>query len=94
MVMTIDPLDLTAVGMALASRTRTRMVSALAAGSKTITQLAHAVGVHQSTASYHCGLLQDAGLVRVQSSGTRRYVTLRASEVHLKLRPSHQVLGI
>jgi DNA-binding transcriptional ArsR family regulator len=92
--MTLDPLDLTAVGLALASRTRTRMVFALAGGSKTITQLAHAAGVHQTTASYHCGLLQDAGLVRVQSSGTRRYVTLRAAELHLNLRPASQALDI
>lgn len=71
------------------------MVFALAGGdSKTISQLAHVVGVHESTASYHCALLQQAGLVRVESSGTRRFVSLRATELRLRLRPVSQVFDI
>jgi DNA-binding transcriptional ArsR family regulator len=42
--------------------------------------------VTQPTASFHVGRLLEAGLVRVHAVGTRRLVSLRASEILLSLK--------
>jgi len=74
------------VGQALSSETRIRMVEALAETSMTITELAVTAGVHQTTASYHCHQLEEAGLVSIEADGPRRRVSLRAAELHFQLR--------
>lgn len=86
MVMTTDRPDAVRVGLALGSTTRMQILSAVADSPMTITELAEATGIHQTTASYHCGLLAEAGLIRVQAAGTRRYVYLGAREVRIPLR--------
>ena len=73
------------VGQALSSETRIRMVEALAETSMTVSELAALAGVHQTTASYHCHQLEEAGLVSIQADGTRRLVSLRARELHFQL---------
>ena len=84
-MMTPAPLCMAHVALALSSETRLRMVEALAETSMTITELAATAGVHQTTASYHCHQLEGAGLVSVQADGNRRYVSLRARELHFQL---------
>jgi DNA-binding transcriptional ArsR family regulator len=63
------------------------MVTALAEGAMTVTELAEAMGIHQTTASYHCSLLEAAGLIVVQPSGNRRYISLRARELRVRFGP-------
>jgi DNA-binding transcriptional ArsR family regulator len=85
--MATSQLDLVAVGMALGCATRVEMLSALTHSSMTVGELASAVGIHQTTASYHCLRLADAGLVRVRAEGTRRIVVLRSEDLRIGLRP-------
>jgi DNA-binding transcriptional ArsR family regulator len=81
-----EPLDIVALGAALACPTRVQMLATISENPKSVGELAHLVGVRQPTASFHVGRLLEAGLVIVEVVGTRRVVSLRAKELRLVLR--------
>jgi DNA-binding transcriptional ArsR family regulator len=81
----MDSLNLVTVGHALGSSTRVAMLLAVADTPKTVTQLAEITGTHQTTATYHCRILAEAGLVVVDPVGSRRYVSLSARMLRIPL---------
>jgi DNA-binding transcriptional ArsR family regulator len=62
---------------ALADPTRRLLLERLAAGERTVTQLAEGFAMSQAAISQHLRLLRDAGLVEVRADGRHRHYRLR-----------------
>lgn len=70
------------VAAAIGDPTRARMLGALMDGaSRPAGEIAHAAGVHPSTASGHLGRLVDEGLIAVQVQGRHRYYRVSDGDV-------------
>jgi DNA-binding transcriptional ArsR family regulator len=67
---------------AIAHPSRIAILNLLENGAKkTVTQIQEAVGIEQSTASHHLGILRDKGVLRVTREGKNAYYSIR----HAKL---------
>jgi DNA-binding transcriptional ArsR family regulator len=64
---------------ALADPTRLRLVEALRAGERPVSDLVARVRIHQSGVSRHLRILHGAGLVQVRPQGQQRLYSLRAA---------------
>lgn len=62
----------------LADPTRRRLVEALHAGERSVTDIASEVDIHQPGVSRHLRILHEAGFVSVRADGQRRLYSLRA----------------
>ena len=62
---------------------RRRILELLAAGERSVNDIAHALDLNQPQASKHLKVLKEVGLVGVRGAGKRRLYTLNAE----KLRP-------
>ena len=60
----------------LAEPNRRKLLDALVAGPKTVTQLVDTIGMSQPVVSKHLKVLRDANLVRVTPDGQRRMYRL------------------
>ena len=58
--------------------TRRRILDAVRAGERSVTELVDVVGMHQPGVSRHLKVLRDAGLVEVRRDAQRRLYRLRA----------------
>src|SRR5690349_21504904 len=63
---------------AIACATRRRLLDALVAGEKTVTDLVEVAGVSQPAVSQHLQVLREAGLVEERRDGRFRFYRLRA----------------
>jgi DNA-binding transcriptional ArsR family regulator len=61
----------------LADPTRLRILDALRAGERPVSELVAAVDIHQSGVSRHLRILQEAGFVTVRPDGAQRFYSLR-----------------
>ena len=61
----------------LADPTRLRILDALRAGERPVSELVAAVDIHQSGVSRHLRILQEAGFVTVRPEGAQRFYSLR-----------------
>ena len=66
---------------ALAEPTRARLVLFLVGGERSVNDLVHALGVHQSTVSRHLAVLRAADLVTTRREGARIHYRLASSHV-------------
>jgi DNA-binding transcriptional ArsR family regulator len=61
----------------LADPTRRRIVAALVAGERPVTDIVRDAGIHPSGVSRHLRILHEAGFVSVRPDGQRRLYALR-----------------
>lgn len=81
--LTVEQLE-KAAGMlkAIAHPLRIAILNFLEKGDKkTVTQIYESVGIEQSTASHHLGILRDKGVLKVTREGKNAYYSIR----HTKL---------
>lgn len=76
---------ITDVAMAFSSTTRLAILKA-SRPNKTFSEIAAEIGVAPSALTHHVVVLQDAGLVRVEQTGCRKYLVRRFDEVSFPLR--------
>ncbi len=78
----IAALDLATIMRALGDPVRLQIVRLLADGqTHACGEVADAVGVPGSTASYHMRLLREAGITRTRAEGTQRLISLRGDDL-------------
>lgn len=75
---------ITDIAAALSSMTRLAILKA-SRSNKIFTEIAFEIGIAPSTLTYHVVVLRDAGLVRVEQTGSRKYLVRRYREVSLPL---------
>ena len=63
---------------AVAEPQRRRILELLAAGERSVNDIAHALDLNQPQASKHLKVLKEVGLVGVRGAGKRRLYTLNA----------------
>jgi DNA-binding transcriptional ArsR family regulator len=77
-----DALDLATVMRALGDPARLEIVRLLADGQPRLCgEIYEALGVPNSTGSYHLRTLREAGLTRARPAGTQRYISLRREDL-------------
>lgn len=77
-----ESLDLATIMRALGDPARLEIVRLLADGQPRLCgELYRAIGVPNSTGSYHLRTLREAGLTRHRPAGTQRYISLRRHDL-------------
>jgi DNA-binding transcriptional ArsR family regulator len=79
-----DDIQLVDVLQALADPVRLRIVRILDEGEGAIACHEMGLPVSKSTGSHHLKVLREAGVVRAQVDGTRRYYTLRLDDLEAR----------
>jgi DNA-binding transcriptional ArsR family regulator len=89
-----DDIDLVTVLQALADPVRLQLVRVLDEAEGAICCAEIPLSVSKSTGSHHLKVLREAGVVRAQVEGTRRYYTLRRDDLEARFpRLLDSVLG-
>ena len=81
--LTVDQLE-SAAGMlkAIAHPMRIAILNYLEDGDKkTVTQIHESVGIEQSTASHHLGILRDKGVLTVTREGKNAYYSIKHNKL-------------
>jgi DNA-binding transcriptional ArsR family regulator len=77
-----ESLDLATIMRALGDPVRLEIVRLLADGQPRLCgELYAALGVPNSTGSYHLRTLREAGVTRARPAGTQRYISLRREDL-------------
>lgn len=76
---------ITDVAAALSSMTRLAILKA-SRSNKTFTEIALEIGIAPSTLTHHVIVLRDAGLVRIEQTGAKKYLVRRYRQVCLPVR--------
>lgn len=80
-----ESLDLATIMRALGDPARLEIVRVLADGRPRLCgELYGAIGVPNSTGSYHLRTLREAGLTRARPAGTQRYISLRREDLEAR----------
>ncbi|MCM4082514.1 ArsR/SmtB family transcription factor [Paractinoplanes hotanensis] len=79
----MPPSELDASFAALSDPVRRALVSRLARGEATVSELAEPFALTQQAISHHVGVLRRCGLVEQRREGTRRPCRLRADQLAL-----------
>jgi DNA-binding transcriptional ArsR family regulator len=79
----MSPSELDASFAALSDPVRRALVSRLARGEATVSELAEPFALTQQAISHHVGVLRRCGLVEQRRDGTRRPCRLRADQLAL-----------
>jgi DNA-binding transcriptional ArsR family regulator len=79
-----DDIALVAVLQALADPVRLQIVRTLDGGEGAIACYEMGLPVSKSTGSHHLKVLREAGVVKAQVDGTRRYYTLRRADLEAR----------
>ncbi len=78
----VSAFDLASIMRAVGDPVRLETVRILTRdGEHTCSELADALGLPNSTCSYHLKHLRDAGITRARAEGTVRYVSLRRDDL-------------
>lgn len=72
------------VAMALSSVTRLDILRAIRSN-RTFKEIAAEVQVTQATLTYHVAILRAVGLVRVEQTGSKKYLCRRYNEVKIPI---------
>jgi DNA-binding transcriptional ArsR family regulator len=81
----IEALDLATIMRALGEPVRLDVVRLLSDGRPRLcAEISDALGLADSTSSYHLRLLREAGLTRARAEGTRRLISLRRDDVEAR----------
>ena len=81
--LTVEQLEKAAgILKAIAHPSRIAILNFLETGNKqTVTEIQEAVGIQQSTASHHLGILRDKGVLKVTREGKNAYYSIRHSKL-------------
>jgi DNA-binding transcriptional ArsR family regulator len=79
-----DDIELVAVLQALGDPVRLQIVRTIDAGEGAIACHEMGLPVSKSTGSHHLKVLREAGVVKAQVDGTRRYYTLRRADLEAR----------
>ena len=81
--LTVEQLEKAAgILKAMAHPSRIAILNFLETGNKqTVTEIQEAVGIQQSTASHHLGILRDKGVLKVTREGKNAYYSIRHSKL-------------
>jgi DNA-binding transcriptional ArsR family regulator len=81
----VEALDLATIMRTLGEPVRLDVVRLLADDRPRLcSDIADALGLPDSTSSYHLRLLREAGLTRTRAEGTRRLISLRRDDVEAR----------
>ena len=76
--------SITELALALSCPTRLAILDVLTPN-LSFTELADRVGITRATLTYHASVLEDAGLVVVDRTGTRKFMRLKYREIRIPL---------
>ena len=80
-----DQIDLATVLRTVGDPVRLEIVRILADGrERNCGQMTEALGLPNSTCSYHLRLLREAGVTRAQAAGTQRLISLRTDDLEAR----------